>query len=59
MTGLPWFARRADSLDEILALTRSYRIDSLVVAIEQALDAKSSQLSDAERAVLAVEALER
>jgi hypothetical protein len=52
------------TIDELLALASQYRIDSLVVAMEEALDQKSARLGDgglseAERAVLAVEALER
>jgi hypothetical protein len=51
-------------VDELLALADSHRIDSLVVVLEQAIDQKSARdgeasLSDEERVVLAVEALER
>jgi hypothetical protein len=49
-----------ETLDELLAMKVSHRIDSLVGAIEQALDTKRREdLSHAERVVLAVEALER
>jgi len=46
------------SLDELIALEGKYRIDSLVLAIEEGLQPKT-QLTDAEETVLAVEALER
>jgi len=58
MTELAWFDGEADSLDQLLEQAGSYRIDSLVVAIEEALLAKEN-LSPAERVVVAVEALER
>jgi hypothetical protein len=44
--------------DELIALEGEYRTDSLVLAFEQALMAKD-ELTDEERVVLAVEALER
>lgn len=45
---------------ELIALKDDYRIDSLVLAFEQAVDQKSeTDLSDAERFILAVEAMER
>jgi hypothetical protein len=48
------------TLDELLAMKATHRIDSLVLAFEQALDIKPRQeLSKPERVVLAVEALER
>jgi Domain of unknown function (DUF4375) len=51
-------------VEEILALEGKYRIDSLVLAFEQAISQKerrdeSQALTDEERTVLAVEALER
>jgi hypothetical protein len=46
------------SADELLALASEYRVDSIVLAFEQALQAKS-ELNEAERTVLAVEAFER
>ena len=46
------------STDELIALESEYRIDSLVLAFEAALDAKAG-CSKAERVVLAVEAIER
>jgi len=58
MTELAWFDGEAGSLDHLLGLGDSYRIESLVVAIEGALLAKAT-LSPAERVVVAVEALER
>jgi hypothetical protein len=48
------------SLAELLDMKRTYRVDSLVGAIEQALNAKPRRnLSSAEHTVLAVEAMER
>jgi hypothetical protein len=52
---------QGQSLDDLIALEDTHRIDSIVLAIEAALEAKAERgaLSDAERVVLAVEALER
>jgi hypothetical protein len=52
------------SVDQLLSLEGKYRIDSLVVAFEQAIGQKAQRggvqsLTDEERVVLAVEALER
>lgn len=52
------------SVDELLALEATHRVDSLVLAFEQAIDRKRARegddsLSEAEWTVLAVEALER
>lgn len=52
------------SVDELLAMEPTHRVDSLVQAFEQALDEKAGQvgfegLSQEERIILAVEALER
>jgi len=50
------------SVDEIINLQKTHRIDSLVLAFEQALDTRKEsgqELSDVELIVLAVEALER
>jgi hypothetical protein len=52
------------TVEELLSLEEEYRIDSLVLAFEQALGQKkerdeSQALTDKERIVLAVEALER
>jgi hypothetical protein len=48
------------TIDELIAARVHYRVDSLVLACEQALQAKpEDSLSDAERVVLAIEALER
>jgi hypothetical protein len=45
---------------ELIALKDGYRIDSLVVAFEQAVDQKpETDLSESERFILAVEAMER
>ncbi len=46
------------STDELIALESDYRIDSLVLAFESALDAKTER-SRPERVILAVEAIER
>jgi hypothetical protein len=51
-----------ESLDELLAMAETYRIDSLVLAMESALQAKQEEglrLSQEERVVLAIEGLER
>lgn len=47
------------STDELIALAGKYRIDSLVLAFEQAIQRKTAALSKEESCVLAVEALER
>ena len=65
MADLQWLdGYTGQTLEELLALTNEYRIDSLVVALEQALDQKSTRvgedsLSYEEITVLAIEALER
>lgn len=46
--------------DELIAMKDKYRIDSLVLAFEQAIQEKSeSELSEPERYILAIEAMER
>lgn len=47
------------SVDELIALAPEYRVDSIVLAFEQALQQKNGSLSEAELTVLAIEALER
>ena len=48
------------SLPELLAMTDTYRLDSVILAIEQGIQHKApADLSAPERVVLAVEALER
>ena len=65
MTNLTWLEEYSgQTLDVILSLAGSHRVDSLILAIEQAIGQKAAQLgeeslSSAERVVLAVEALER
>lgn len=62
MPGDKWLeAYDGQSTEELLALEDEYRIDSLVVAFESALQQKeaSQPLSRSERYVLAIEALER
>jgi hypothetical protein len=64
MPDLEWFARYSgQTADELLSLEGRYRIDSLVVAFDQALDQKAARegddaLSPEERIVPAIEALE-
>ena len=65
MADLKWLdSYSGQTIDELLSMADEYRIDSLVVALEQALGQKvervsEQDLSDVERIVLAVEALER
>ena len=64
MTQLPWHNYSGESAGELFSLVGAYRVDSLVVAFEAALDEKAmshglAALSEAERDVLAVESLER
>lgn len=48
------------TLEELIALEKTHRIDSLVLAMEAALDQRvETTLSQEERVILAVEALER
>jgi hypothetical protein len=60
--GDTWFdGYSGQTTSELLALAGDYRIDSLVLAFEEALDRRSmtSELTPQERLVLAIEALER
>lgn len=65
MSELSWLAAYSgESVDELIALASSHRIDSIVLAFEQALQERAAQiglgqLHEAEVTVLAVEALER
>jgi uncharacterized protein DUF4375 len=63
MEELKWLdGYSGESLDNLLALTATHRVDSIVLAIEQALQQRPeelTELSEAELTVLAVEALER
>ena len=65
MADLKWLdSYSGQTIEELLEMAGEYRIDSLVVAMEQALQQKVAQggeqeLSDEERIILAVEALER
>lgn len=65
MAELKWLdGYSGETIDELIALERSHRIDSVVLAIEQALQQRAGEvglaaLNDAEVTVLAVEALER
>jgi hypothetical protein len=65
MADLKWLdGYSGESTEELIAMASEYRIDSLLVALEEALNQKAEdigelELSDEERIVLAVEALER
>jgi hypothetical protein len=65
MADLKWLDNYSgQTIEELLALDSQYRVESLLVALEQALNQKAAEdgeqdLSDEERVVLAVEALER
>lgn len=65
MPELTWLdGYSGQTVDELLALAGSHRIDSLVLAFEQAIHQKAARegeqsLTGEERVVLAVEALER
>ena len=62
---LQWLDRyTGQTVNQLLALEGKYRIDSLVLVFEEALDQKEARegehaLSNEERIVLAVEALQR
>jgi hypothetical protein len=62
---LPFFTEyKGESLAQVLALEGEYRLDSLVITVEQALGVRAlregdATLSDAEAIVLAVAGLER
>ncbi|SPE41380.1 conserved hypothetical protein [Candidatus Sulfopaludibacter sp. SbA3] len=59
MAELKWLdAYGGQTVDELIALAGDYRIDSLIVALEEAIGRKADP-SDEEKLVLAVEALER
>ncbi|MGA9071897.1 MAG: DUF4375 domain-containing protein [Terracidiphilus sp.] len=65
MADLKWLdGYSGESIEELIALASEYRIDSLLMAMEEALNQKAEDLgeqdlSDEERIVLAVVALER
>ena len=64
MAELQWLdGYSGQNVDELLALEGKYRIDSLVLALEQGLDQKwahdGEKMADEEFIVLAVEAMER
>jgi hypothetical protein len=65
MTELKWLdGYSGESIDDLVALASTHRVDSIVLAIEQALQQRAAkvgltELSEAELTVLAVEALER
>jgi hypothetical protein len=65
MPKLQWLdGYSGETVDELIGLKGKYRTDSLVLAFEQAMDQKAARvgddkLTDEERIILAVEALER
>jgi Domain of unknown function (DUF4375) len=65
MPELQWLdGYSGETVDELIALEGKFRTDSLVLAIEQAIDQKAAReggekLSDEEFVVLAIEAMER
>ncbi len=65
MPELQWLdGYSGETVDELLALEGKFRTDSLVLAFEQAMDQKAAsvgddKLTDEERIILAIEALER
>lgn len=65
MTDQKWLEEyTGQSTDQLIALEGGYRTDSLVLAFEQAVDQKAAKigmdkLSESERVILAIEALER
>jgi hypothetical protein len=65
MPDLPWLDKYSgETAEQLIALEGKYRIDSLVVAFEQAIDQKAARvgdenISEEERIFLAIEALER
>src|SRR5438105_806752 len=65
MANLQWLDKYSgQTVEQLIALEGEFRIDSVVLAFEQAMDQKAARLGDAslsdeERVILAVEALER
>src|SRR5438552_11088290 len=65
VSDLQWLAGHSgQSVEQLIALEGKYRIDSLVLAFEQAMHQKIARvgmagLSDEERIICAIEALER
>ena len=61
MPELKWLdGYSGETIDELIALAGSHRIDSIVLAIEEALLRRElGELNEAETTVLAIEALER
>ena len=65
MPDLQWLDKYSgETVDDLIALEGTYRIDSLVLAFEQAMDQKAARVGEhkltaEERIVLAIEALER
>jgi hypothetical protein len=65
MAELQWLDRYSgQTVDELIAIEGKYRIDSLVLAFEQAIDQKwaregGERIADQEFVILAIEAMER
>lgn len=60
METLPWLEYDGETTAELLACGETHRVDSLVVAFEEAIMGKDEDaITPEERVVLAVEALER
>lgn len=60
MSEATWLDYRGQSTEELLSLAATHRTDSIVVAFETGLLEKDAdQLSEEERVVLAIEAMER
>lgn len=65
MSGLRWLdAYSGQSVDELIAFASQYRVDSIVLAFDQALQQMAeriglAQLNEVELTIVAVEALER
>jgi hypothetical protein len=60
MTNAKWLeGYSGQTVDQLLALAADHRIDSLVLAFEEALLQRVGELNEVERTVIAVEALER
>ncbi|HWC97332.1 MAG TPA: DUF4375 domain-containing protein [Candidatus Sulfopaludibacter sp.] len=59
MAELPWLDYSGQTTAELLACKESHRIDSLICAFEEGIQAKGEAITEEERLVLAVKGLER
>jgi hypothetical protein len=59
MAKLPWLDYTGQTTAELLACKETHRIDSLLCAFEQAIQAKGETITEEETLVLAVKALDR